>query len=542
MKHLLILFTSIISIHLSAQMAITMPAEYEKDEGVIMAWPYTSAIDSTVAEISGYAAASGDVWLLYNPDSISTDTNDIRAFLQSTGNNHNNIYFIPAYNNTFYIREYGPVMGYGVFDQLLVRYLGDPVFDAYNRPEDDSVPSQLANFWQTDYVQYNLTFEPGNVLVDGETNIFTSDYILQENLPMTEAEVKQQLSEIFNISNVTILESPENSGGGTMKSLDMFMKLLDSETMLISELPDSMPDYNIIENNVNIIQGMNNVYEAPYKIVRVKAAPLDNGQYDTTLLGELRSYTNALILNNLILVPSYNNPEYDSAAFHAFKDNTYGMTIKMIDATKLAPLHAAIHTITREKPQEHFLRINHKKVEGANDYEGDEYTITCLATGDDIIDNMWLYYRFNADTTWQQSPVHLVCPTHYGIIENAHLTDTIHYYLEVNTVSGNSLTYPISAPEGNFTFWFDVTGITQQRGTPTPVVYPNPVTDEFLLGNIEKSTLIEYKILDLNGRTLDEGSVFAGKPARIKTPLVPGIYILSIESAKGVQNIKFIKR
>jgi len=538
------LFTVIVtllSITMNAQMAITMPAEYEKNEGVFVTWPYQADYDSIIAEISGYAASSGDVLIIYNPDSVSADTNYIRTFLQSTGNNHDNINFIPGYNNTFYIRQYGPVAGYGVFDQSLVRYYGDPVFDAYNRPADDSIPLQLANYRQTDYVQYTLAFEQGNVLIDGEKNIFVSKHILEENLPLTEAEVKQQLSEIYNISDVTLLETPLHSGGGSMKSLDMFMKLLDSETVLFTEIPDTLPDHDVIENNVSIIEGLTNVYEAPYKIVRVKAAPLQNGKYDTTLNGEFRSYTNSLILNDLILVPSYNNPDYDSAAFHAYKENTYGMTVKMIDATKLSVLHAGIHTITKEEPQEHFLRISHQKVESEQNYPGDEYTITCMASADVLIDNMWLYYRFNSDTAWQKTTVHLVCPTHYGVIENVQLTDTVHYYLEANAVNSNSVTYPLSAPAGSFSFWFDITGTKQISSESNgELIFPNPVSGSITVKNLKKK--VPFKIFDIRGKEIVKGTVAPQKKILLNNSMQPGIYLLQLETTGDNRILKFIKK
>lgn len=543
MKIIVTLIISLITYNLAAQMAITIPAEYEKNDGVVLTWPYQPDFDTTIAEISGLAAASGNVWLLYNPDSITTDTNDIRAFLQSTGNDHDNIYFTPVYSNTFLIREYGPVMGYGVFDQLLVRYLGDPVFDGYGRPLDDSVPLQLANDWQSDYVQYSLAFEPGNIITDGEKNVFVSNYILNENQSLSEQDIAQQLSAIYNVTNVVFLEAPGHSGGGTMRSIDMYMKLLDSETMLVTEIPDTLPDYSIIESNVSIVQNMTDTYGAPYKIVRVQAAPLDNGQYDTTLSGELRSYTNSLILNNLILIPSYNNPEYDSAAFYAYKNSTYGMTIKMVDARKLAQLHAAIHTITKERPQEHFLRINHKKVEGAQEYQGSEFTITCLATGDDVIDNMWLHYRFNKDTTWQKTMVHLVCPTHYGIIENVHLTDTVHYYLDATMINGTTITYPLSAPNGSFSFWFDVTGIgSQNNDQPVTTIFPNPVQEMFYIRNLKSGESVNYQIVDITGRVFQKGTVGSDRKVEVNGSIVPGSYILLLDTTRGTQSIKFIKQ
>ncbi len=531
------------ALNVTAQMAITVPAEYEKNDGVILTWPYSPSLDSVIAEISGLAAASGEVWLLYNPDSVVTDTNDIRTFLMATGNNFDNIGFVPAYTNTFFIREYGPVTGYGVFDQTLVRYFGDPLFDGYSRPQDDSVPHQLANFWQADYVQYNLAFESGNIVTDGEKNLFASTGLLQENLPLSEQEVSARISAIYNVSNVTFLTAPEHSGGGAMKSLDMFVKLLDSETILITEIPDTLPDYFLIENNVQTIQNLTNTYEAPYKIVRVMAAPLDNGKYDTTLSGELRSYTNALILNNLILIPSYGNSEYDSAAYYVYKNNTYGMTVKMVDARRLSLLHAAVHTVTRERPQTHYLRINHKKVEGAQEYQGEEFTIHCLASGDDVIDNMWLHYRFNHDTTWQKTMVHLVCPTHYGIIENVQLTDTIHYYLDATEINGTTITYPLSAPDGYFTFWFDVTGInSNETFRLKPAIYPNPVLNYVKVSNLPVNKEVNYQIVDLSGKAFQSGRVNAGGSIKLADNLTPGMYVLNLQVGNRIENIKFIKR
>ncbi len=541
MKNLITIIFFLFSLTLRAQMAITMPAEYEKNEGVILTWPYLPDLDTTIAEISGYAAGYGEVWLIYNPDSVNTDTSDIRNFLITTGNNHSNTGFVPGYTNTAFIREYGPVIGYGVFDQDLVRYMGDPVFDGYNRPLDDSIPAQLAGYWQTDYVQYSLAFEPGNVVTDGRKNGFASKYIVEENLPLSEEAVKQQLSEILNISDITLLDAPVHSGGGPMKSLDMFMKLLDAETILFTELPDTMPDYNLIENNVGILEGMTNVYESPYKIVRVKACPLDNGKYDTTLKGELRSYTNALILNNLILVPSYNNPEYDSAAYYVYKEHTYGMTIKMVDATKLSQLHAAIHTVTKEKPQEHFLRIEHEKTEGTQNYPGDEYAITCMASADALVESMWLYYRFNSDTAWQKTTVYLVCPVHYGVIENVQLNDTVHYYLEAVAANDNSITYPLSAPEGYFTFWFDVTGVEQEFGGLTKeIIYPNPVNGYLGIKNLDSEA--PFTILDLNGKEVLKGIVLPGKAVKLSRAMPHGLYFLQLQTSDGIKTLKFIKQ
>ena len=171
-KYFLTSLIIILAIISKAQVAITIPAEYEKNDKLVLVWPYTTAIDSVISEITGIAKQVVDVEIIYNPDSIQFDTTQIRGFLTNMGIGNENVSFIPAYTNTYWLRQYSPVSGYGVFADSLVQYLGNPGCSAYNRPADDSIPSQLANFWNLNVVDYNLEFENTNIQYDGLRNLF----------------------------------------------------------------------------------------------------------------------------------------------------------------------------------------------------------------------------------------------------------------------------------------------------------------------------------------------------------------------------------
>ena len=204
----------------------------------------------------------------------------------------------------------------------------------------------------------------------------------------------------------------------------------------------------------------------------------------------MRTYTNSLIINNVIIVPSYNLPEYDSVAKQIYEEHMPGYIIKMVDARTLTPLFGALHCISKEIPQERLLKIVHEKVEGPQTYSSD-FAITCLANCDSLVEEMWLHYKINDATEFQTTPIYLVCPTHYGVIEGLLPTDTVHYFIEGR--SGlNTVTYPLSSPEGYFTFWFDIVNTDEFAESPTDYsVYPNPSSGKITIkGPINNDKLI----------------------------------------------------
>ncbi len=282
MRYLLTFLITLLAMTFHAQVAITIPAEYEKNDNLLLVWPYSSAIDSVICEVTEIAKQVVDVDILYNPDSNQFDTTQIRSFLTNMGIDNENVNFIPSYTNTYWLRQFSPVTGYGVFTDNLVQYLGNPGFSGYNRPLDDSVPTQLASYWDMDGVNYGLEFENTNIQYDGLRNLFVGDRILEQNLPMDENEVRFSLNAYFSSGEVVFMPSLYQSGGGNWHSIDTYMKLLDFETILVSKIPDTLPDYNILEDIATELESTINYFGVGYEVIRILAPPNDDGKYPVT--------------------------------------------------------------------------------------------------------------------------------------------------------------------------------------------------------------------------------------------------------------------
>lgn len=447
------------------QSNVQIPAELERNEGVLLVWDYYPARDSVVANIAGAVQDHAIVWIIYYPGTVPYDTTYIRNYLLSRGVGYHNVHFLPAWTNTLWIRDFGPVTGYQA-NQTDPRRLFDLGYSDYNRPRDDSIPSQLANYWNMPLFSVPLQVEGGNLIFDGFIRAFGSKRILDQNAPMSPEQIGNILKQQFNLTDFVFLDKLLNSGGGIWMHVDMYMKMIDHETIMISEYPSYLPDYPIIENIADQISNLNSIFGRPYQVIRIPAPPKANGTYATTLNDEMRTYTNALTINDVVVVPSYNLP-MDTLARQIYEQAMPGYTIKMVDARVLTPAYGAIHCITREIPAPDMLRIKHAKLSGLQPYETHK-SVFCEVTGSITVDSVFLYFRLHADTIVKKIVMLPSCTGFMGVIPNLEIWHTVSYFITAYA-QDQCVSAPAMAPQSSFMFWFDtsVTNLSVTNVTAT---------------------------------------------------------------------------
>jgi hypothetical protein len=102
---------------------------------------------------------------------------------------------------------------------------------------------------------------------------------------------------------------------------------------------------------------------------------------------------------------------------------------------------------------------------------------------------------------------------------------------------GNGNIYYKESPGNSMSF--KTTGVIDMHGA-SPAAYPNPVTDRLYLSGMSKGTKAEYKLLDMSGRVLKQGSYSA---AGIETGfLSPGLYMLQTSKNGKTYSLKFTKQ
>ena len=275
-KHFQILLYLVLSLSISSQTRI-FPAEFEKQQGIILTWDYSPQRDSVISNMAGAIQDFAEVYIIYNPSAQSCDTFCIRSFLLSRGVGYSNISFIPAYTETLWIGDYGPVSGYRSNGDQMQHFFLDAQFSQYNRPYDDSIPRQLAHYWNIPVSPLALELEGSNILLDGTGNGFGSKKIWQQNPSLSNSFIGSLLKNNLGLTDFHFIDVLENSGGGPWMHLDMFMKIIDNQTILISKIPEYLPDYYLLESIANQLSQLQNQLGAYYQLIRIPSPPNENG-------------------------------------------------------------------------------------------------------------------------------------------------------------------------------------------------------------------------------------------------------------------------
>ena len=235
--------------------------------------------------------------------------------------------------------------------------------------------------YNTTQPPYDLMATGGNFMSDGMGTAFSSKLIEDENSGgyawngpsgnvyypnHTISEIENIMQEFMGIDTYIIMETLPHDG---IHHIDMHMKLLDEETILMAEYPAGVADGPQIEANLQyVLNNYNSAFGTAYKVVRIPSPPSSGGYFPDNN-GYYRTYTNSVFLNNTVLVPFYRE-EYDTIAQRIYEEVLPGYNIVGIDVdnsgTNLISYSGAIHCITHSVGVDDPLLIQHQSLEDTN--------------------------------------------------------------------------------------------------------------------------------------------------------------------------------
>ena len=488
-------------------------AEWEEVEYLVIRW--TNAYQNILRQIVEVGVQECKVLITTQNESSVTN------YLSNQGVDLTNVEFLNTGSNSIWIRDYGGNTIYS--DDVGERALTDWI---YNRPRplDDIMPTQHATMvgmpiYVTDTGTNDLVNTGGNYMSDGLGNAFASNLILEENEPgnpynvsaKTEEEIDAIMNAYMGIENYIKMETlPYDE----IHHIDMHMKLLDEETILVSKYPEGVADGPQIEENIDyVLSNFQSPFGTPYEIKWIDAPPSTSGSYPDTG-GYYRTYSNAVFVNKSIIVPTY-RPEVDEPALDYLRELLPGYNVVGIDVdnsnepliASLGAIHCITHTIGVDEP----LWIVHQPI---NEVPTSNTSVSINAMIKHIsgINNATVYWREAGESEFNQLSMTIIGDDNWSVdllIPSG--AESIEYYIEAEANSGKSLARPLVAPEG---FWtFTVANLSNEEWADNNISapYPNPASEEvsFQLNQIEGAVKVSiYNILGqkLNSTTIVEAN------------------------------------
>lgn len=485
-------------------------AEWEEVEYLVVTWQ--SGFQGILRQI--VAAAVNECKVIITTQNSTSVSN----YLTAGGVDLTNVTFLNTPWDSIWIRDYAGNTIYS--DDVGERALTDWIYNR-PRPNDNEMPLAHAAevgipIYVTDTGTNDLVNTGGNYMSDGLGNAFASSLILNENeagnpygvSTKTEQQIDDIMEVYMGIQNYIKMDVLPYD---VIHHIDMHMKLLDEETLLVSRYPSGVADGPQIEANIDyVLSNFQSAFGTPYDVKWIDAPPSTSGSYPDTG-GYYRTYSNALFLNKTILVPTY-RPEVDDPALAYYQELLPGYNVVGIDVDNpgenlialLGALHCITHTIGVENP----LWIVHQPVDEAN--MSTTVTIDAMIKHVSGVNEAKVFWREEGVSMFNETPMTFVSDDMWTADLNIAATN-VEYYIFAEANSGKTIARPIVAPDGFWTIDVDVLSIEEWAENHISAPYPNPATDKVSFNFENVPGPISVSIHNLLGqnfleRTLENGN------------------------------------
>ncbi len=527
-------------------------AEWEEISGLCVRW--TSSYTSILRQIIAAAKLETIVYV------VCSDSNSVKSNLTSNGVSLTNIRFVQKPSDSIWIRDYGQWNIYK--EDVDSLYLVDWIYNR-PRPNDDAVPAEIAEV--TDLPLYEMVNAPnnlmntgGNFMVDGWGTAFASELILDENdgagpysiaYPNhNESQIDDLMQDWMGISRYIKMPTlPYDE----IHHIDMHLKLLDEETLLVGQYPNGVADGPQIEANLQyVLSNFNSVFGTPYKVIRIPMPP-EGGQYPNNG-ADYRTYTNCTFINKTGIVPTYQQ-QYDTTGLRILREALPGYNVVGINCNTIIPSLGALHCITKEVGVENPLLITHQPLDDTENTTT-PYQVDAWIKHKSGIQNAEVFYTTDTTQGFQSVSMTLTNisnDTWTGYIPAQPSGSEVFYYIHAQANSGKQQVRPITAPDG---WWsFEVTGISTvideeiiESSMLNP--YPNPAHGITCIPvKTGKATKGKLSLTDILGReitTIYSGNFQKGEKNYFINTLNmnAGTYLLVLQTGEGSSVQKLMVR
>ena len=199
----------------------------------------------------------------------------------------------------------------------------------------------------------HFVLEGGSIESDGEGTIFTTSTCLlapNRNQPLTKQEIEEQLIGFFNAKRVVWLDHGELIGDDTDGHIDTIVRIAPNDTIVYVGCEDTNDEqYNDFKALKEQLISLKTLDNKPYRLLEL---PMPKAIYDDENQRLPATYANFLIINNAVILPTYNQPENDKKAAEVLQEAFPDREIISIDAQIVIEQHGSLHCLTMQIPQE----------------------------------------------------------------------------------------------------------------------------------------------------------------------------------------------
>jgi agmatine deiminase len=295
------------------------PAEWEKQQGIVLCFPHNGndwpgkyeAVQWAFVEFIKKVATFETVFLVVADEKIKEK---VAGMLESARVNTGNVSYIIHKTNRSWMRDSGPIIVKNGSKREALNFNFNGWAKYKNYQLDKFVPSKIADFidvplTQVMYKGKPVIVEGGAIDVNGKGTLLTSEECLMHptiqvrNKNFTKEDYEAVFKEYLGVTNVIWL-GDGIEGDDTHGHIDDLCRFVNEDTIVtIVETDKNDANYKPLQDNLKRLQ---NAKLEDGKSPTIVALPMPK-RVDFEDLRLPASYANFLIMNNCVLVPTFND-------------------------------------------------------------------------------------------------------------------------------------------------------------------------------------------------------------------------------------------
>jgi agmatine deiminase len=333
-----------------------LPAEWEAQDGVLLAWPHEESDWHPVLDLVEpvFIEIARQISLFERAVIVAPDDHEVKRKLEKAGVEMSNVRLSQVETNDTWARDFGPIT---VLENDKPRML-DFGFNGWGlkfaASLDNLVTGRLHRagaFDDTPLTTVGLILEGGSIESDGAGTILTTAECLlspNRNPHLSKKEIEAALAELLGADRFLWLENGFLAGDDTDSHVDTLVRFAPDDTIVHVTCNDPADEHYQALQAMEAELGSFRARDGrPYRLIPL---PWPEPKYDGAGERLPATYANFLIVNKAVLVPTYRDKN-DKAALEAIGKAFPGLQIIGIDCTPLILQHGSLHCVTMQLPK-----------------------------------------------------------------------------------------------------------------------------------------------------------------------------------------------
>ena len=336
-----------------------LPAEWGPQSAIMLTWPHVHSdwqpfleyVDPVFCEIAFYSSLHERVLIACWDDNHQAHISNL---LDERGTDLNQVDLYTVRSNDSWARDHGPITIFKQQKPVLLDFSFNGWGNKYEAKLDNAISRHLCSqgaFANSEFKSIDLVLEGGSIESDGHGTLLTTSRCLlspQRNPTLDRPQLEQQLNQLLGFDRFLWLEHGHLAGDDTDSHIDTLARFCSVDTICYVSCDDPADEhYEALQEMATELTAFRQANGKPYKLVPL---PMTQPIYNEDGVRLPGTYANFLIINNAVLVPTYED-EHDNLALQQLAMCFPDREIIAINCRALIEQYGSLHCVTMQLPE-----------------------------------------------------------------------------------------------------------------------------------------------------------------------------------------------